>query len=122
MRLVVNTECVIGAGAYIGKNATLVAFDNLTIGARTLIGENCSIHTEDHGPVGRRLDYRTAAVKIGDDVWIGAGAIILKGVEIGDGATIGAGAVVTRSIPAGATALGVPARVVSGHDVAAGHA
>jgi acetyltransferase-like isoleucine patch superfamily enzyme len=49
---------------------------------------------------------------IGNDVWIGAGAIILSGVTIGDGAIIGAGAVVTQSVPAYAIAAGVPAKVL----------
>ena len=50
---------------------------------------------------------------IGDDVWIGANAIITAGVEIGDGAVVGAGSVVRRSVPAGAIVAGNPARVAS---------
>jgi maltose O-acetyltransferase len=50
-------------------------------------------------------------VAIGQNVWIGGGAIIMPGVTIGDDAIIGAGAVVTRDVPAGATAVGNPARV-----------
>ena len=49
-------------------------------------------------------------VRIGSDVWIGGGAIILPGVTIGDGAVIGAGSVVTRDVGAGATVMGNPAR------------
>jgi maltose O-acetyltransferase len=51
-------------------------------------------------------------VIIGDDVWIGHGAVILKGVTIGDRAVIGAGAVVTRGVPADTVVAGNPARVV----------
>ena len=54
----------------------------------------------------------TAAVTIGNNVWIGAKATITKGVTIGDNAVIGAGAVVTHDIPADCLAVGVPARVV----------
>ena len=54
-------------------------------------------------PDGRRV--RTP-IRIGQDVWIGGGAIILPGVTIGDNAVIGAGSVVTRDVPAGATARG----------------
>jgi acetyltransferase-like isoleucine patch superfamily enzyme len=60
-------------------------------------------------------------VLIEDDVWIGIGAIILKGVHLGRGARVGAGAVVTMDVPAGATAVGNPARIVpEGPDAAAG--
>ncbi|WP_040149518.1 DapH/DapD/GlmU-related protein, partial [Xanthomonas citri] len=50
-------------------------------------------------------------IRVGRNVWIGGGAIILPGVCIGDDAVIGAGAVVTRDVPAGAIAVGNPARV-----------
>jgi maltose O-acetyltransferase len=52
-------------------------------------------------------------VRIGRNVWIGAGAIILPGVSVGDDALLGAGSVVTHDVPAGATAYGNPARVQS---------
>lgn len=54
-----------------------------------------------------------APVSIGDDVWIGTGAIILKGVSVGDRAIVAARAVVTKDVPADAVVAGNPARVVS---------
>lgn len=53
-------------------------------------------------------------VKIGTNVWIGGGSIILPGVTVGDNATIGAGSVVTRAIPANVVAVGNPCRVIRG--------
>jgi acetyltransferase-like isoleucine patch superfamily enzyme len=54
----------------------------------------------------------TAPVRIGDRVWIGTRAVVLKGVTVGDGAVVAAGAVVTRDVPARCVVAGVPARVV----------
>ena len=51
-------------------------------------------------------------IRIGDDVWIGAGAIILPGVTIGEGAVVGAGAVVTKDIPPFAIVVGNPAKII----------
>jgi maltose O-acetyltransferase len=51
------------------------------------------------------------SVIVGSEVYIGAGAVMLQGLSVGDGATIGAGAVVTKPVPAGATVVGVPARL-----------
>ena len=57
-----------------------------------------------------------APVVIGDRVWVGTRAVILKGVSIGDGAVVAAGAVVTSDVPAGAVVGGVPARVIGRAD------
>ncbi len=57
-----------------------------------------------------------APVRIGDRVWVGTRAVVLKGVTVGDGAVIAAGAVVTKDVPAGAVVAGVPARVVGRAD------
>jgi acetyltransferase-like isoleucine patch superfamily enzyme len=62
--------------------------------------------------------YSTGPVILGEDVWLGAGVIILGGIRIGKGSIIGAGSVVTRDIPEYSIAVGVPARVVK---VRAGH-
>ncbi|MDR4305094.1 sugar O-acetyltransferase [Chelatococcus sambhunathii] len=106
----------IGAGAFMNFNCVILDICEVTIGARTQIGPAVQIVAADHP---RDAAQRTAMlefgrpVTIGEDVWIGGGALVLPGVTIGDGAIIGAGAVVTRDVPAGATVAGVPARVVS---------
>lgn len=109
--------------------------EHLTIGARTFvnfglvaldvaqiaIGDDCQLgprvqlltayHPTEPAPRGAKLEA-AAPIAIGDNVWLGGGAIVLPGVTIGDDSVIGAGAVVTKDIPAGVLALGNPARVV----------
>ena len=82
-----------------------------------LIGSGCLIVDSDFHPIAYKDRDNTektlnAPVHICEGAFIGARAIILKGVTIGRGAVIGAGSVVTRDIPAGVIAAGTPARVV----------
>jgi acetyltransferase-like isoleucine patch superfamily enzyme len=89
---------------------------------RVLIGDDCLCGPEvvitaaqydfNRGSPVTAQPMTESDVVIGDDVWIGARAVILPGVQIGHGCVIGAGAVVTRSLPDGAIAAGAPARVI----------
>ncbi len=72
------------------------------------IGQNCTIIASV--TIGMRNTWEFPV--IGDDVFIGAGARVLGGIQVGDGALIGANAVVIDDVPAGATAVGVPARLI----------
>jgi acetyltransferase-like isoleucine patch superfamily enzyme len=97
--------------------AVLCAARSIRIGEQTLIGAGAMILDNDFhlpsGEFGWSDDYVSTArpVAIGKGVFIGARAIILKGVTIGDRATIGAGAVVTKDVPAGCIAAGNPAQI-----------
>ena len=106
----------IGSHTYLNRFTMLDASDSIVIGERCMFGPHCYITDHDHGTgSGAAIaaqPLRSSATRIGNDVWVGAGAIILKGVAIGDGAVIGAGAVVTKDVPPGAVAVGVPACVV----------
>jgi maltose O-acetyltransferase len=106
----------IGTGTYINRFTMLDASDSIVIGQRCMIGPSCYITDHDHGTrAGQSVGSQpltSSRTQIGNDVWIGAGAIVLKGVTVGDGAVIGAGAVVTVDSPAGAVVVGVPGRVV----------
>ena len=99
------------------SGAAICAGLSIEIGEETIIGAGAMIIDNDfHQPCGEwdwSLDCRTGArpIKIGRGVFIGARAIILKGVTIGDRAVVGAGAVVTSDVPAGHVAAGNPARV-----------
>ena len=84
------------------SGSSVTASDSLTIGNRALVGEGALIMDSDAQPLVPKDRYgnppaASAPVVIGDDVFVGARAIILKGVHIGNGAVIGAGAVVTKT-------------------------
>jgi acetyltransferase-like isoleucine patch superfamily enzyme len=107
---------VIRSGTYINRFTMIDASERIEIGRNCMIGPHCYLTDHDHGrnsdqPISHQ-PLQSAATTIGEDVWLGAGAIVLKGVQIGDGAVIGAGAVVTESVSAGAVVVGVPAREI----------
>jgi len=107
----------IGRGTGISGGSFCAAL-SIRIGERCLIGADTLIaDTDFHALDPTRRDagwdaIACAPIEIGDDVFIGAHAIILKGVRIGQGAVVGAGSVVTRSVPAFAIVAGNPAVVV----------
>jgi maltose O-acetyltransferase len=100
-------------------NFGLVALDAapVTIGDDVQIGPNVQLLAATH-PVDPRLraaKWETAEpVGIGDNVWLGGGAIVLPGVTIGRDTVVGAGSVVTRDLPPGVVAAGNPARIIGG--------
>ncbi len=104
----------LGAGVFLNFNCVILDVVAVRIGDGTQIGPAVQILAADHP---RDPQVRAAglefgrSIRIGRNVWIGGGAIILPGISIGDDALIGAGSVVTRDVPAGATAFGNPARV-----------
>jgi acetyltransferase-like isoleucine patch superfamily enzyme len=113
-----------GASIEIGADsglsgAVICASSRVSIGERCLLGADCKILDTDFHPVHalqrRRLpesEAATAPISIGDDVFVGTGALILKGVTIGSGSVIAAEAVVTRDVPAGQIFAGNPAKFI----------
>ncbi len=105
----------IGEGTFINYDCILLDVAEIRIGAKCQIAPRVSILTATH-PVepGPRADGWESGepITIGDNVWLGAGVIVLPGVTIGDNTVIGAGAVVTKDIPANVVAVGNPARVI----------
>jgi maltose O-acetyltransferase len=108
-------QLTVGAHGFV--NFGLVALDvaPITIGDNCQIGPNVQLlaasHPTEPGPRRDKLEM-AAPIVIGENVWLGGGAIVLAGITIGDNAVIGAGAVVTKDIPAGVVAVGNPARVI----------
>ncbi len=107
----------IGDRSYVGPHAVLFGAGEIHIGADVLISPGVVITSHQHTFVKKDEPIRAqpldfGLVRIDDDVWIGANAVVLPGLHLGKGSVVGAGAVVTANLPAGAVALGVPARVV----------
>ncbi len=108
----------IGAGSHVDQFCVLYGQGGLAIGARCAIAAGVIVYTQtnqfDAAPLAPIVEQpvRYAPVGIGDDVWIGARAVILPGVTIGDHAVIAAGAVVREDVPAWTIVAGVPARVI----------
>ena len=105
----------LGRGAFLNFGCVVLDVCRVEIGELTQIGPGVQILAADHprSPEERRAGLELGRpVRIGANVWIGGGALILPGVTVGDDAIIGAGAVVTRDVPAYSVAAGVPARLV----------
>lgn len=103
-----------GRDTFINENARITAYQEIIIGDGCWIAWDVNIIDTDFHPISinGEAGETVKTVRIGNRVWIGARAFILKGVTIGDGAVIAAGSIVTGDIPAGCLAAGVPARVI----------
>ncbi len=104
-----------GKNVYANFNLTLVDDTHIYIGSYTMLGPNVTIATAGHpiDPELRRKGYQyNAPVTIGENCWIGAGAVIVPGITIGDNVVIGAGSVVTKDLPSNVVAVGNPCRVL----------
>ena len=104
-----------GKNIYANFGLTLVDDTHIYVGDNVMFGPNVVIATAGH-PIlpelrEQGLQYN-AAVHIGKNCWIGAGALVMPGVTIGEGSVIGAGSVVTKDIPANVVAVGNPCRVM----------
>ena len=113
-RLIGDPCLVIGENFY--ANAYCHMLGDIRIGNDVMLGPKVTIWARDHGMrkdvLMRLQSHEAAPITIGDDVWIGAGAIVLRGVQIGHGAVVGAGSVVTKNVPDWAVVAGVPAKII----------
>lgn len=110
-------EIHIGNRTTIGHNSVLVCRERIEIGDDCMLAAFCYVLDVDHeyenpGKAIPQQGLRIKPVVIGNDVWIGAGAIILRGVTIGDGAVVAANSVVTGDVPAYSIVAGSPAKVI----------
>jgi maltose O-acetyltransferase len=104
----------IGAGTFVNYDCVLLDVAPIRIGAACRLATRVQLltagHPADPGPRREGWEYGEPII-LGDNVWLGGGAIVCPGVRIGDDTVVGAGAVVTRDLPAGVVAHGNPARV-----------
>ena len=111
----------IGAKTVLGQECTISAYQHVSIGRECVIADRVMMIDFDHGMVEVERPIRLQGiykrdVHVGNNVWIGYGACILRGVTIGDNAVIGTNAVVTKDVPANAVVAGIPARVIRMRD------
>jgi acetyltransferase-like isoleucine patch superfamily enzyme len=137
-----NGRVELGRWSWVGHGTKIRCHEGLvSIGAKTVIGQECTISAYQHVSLGREciladrvmlidFDHRVTEVerpvrlqgiykrdvRVGNNVWIGYGACILRGVTVGDNAIIGTSAVVTRDVPANAVVGGIPAKVLRMRD------
>lgn len=121
---ILYSHVYVGNDVFIGPGASIIAtVTSITIGNKVMIAPNVTIRGGNHAShiVGKfMMDYQLAdkspeddqPVRIESDVWIGTGAIILKGVTVGRGSIVAAGALVSKNVPPYAIVAGVPAKVL----------
>ena len=108
-------DVVIGHHSRVGLHNTIIGPVN--IGNHVNLAQGITITALNHNfsDLQKRIDEQgisTALVTIGNDIWIGANAVVLPGVTIGDHSVVAAGAVVTKNVPSGCVVAGVPAKVI----------
>lgn len=100
-----------GSG-FINNGARIAAYESITIGKNVAISENVTIRDSDNHQIIGSNKQISAPIRIGNKVWIGVNATILKGVNIGEGAIIAANSLVNKDVPPQSLAGGVPAKVI----------
>jgi acetyltransferase-like isoleucine patch superfamily enzyme len=111
----------IGAKSVLGEDCTISAYQHVSIGRECIVADRVMMIDFDHGvveverPIRRQGIYKRD-VRVGDNVWIGYGACVLRGVTVGDNCVIGTSSVVTRDVPDNAVVGGIPARVIRMRD------
>lgn len=106
----------IGAGSFINYDGLMLDCGRITLGEGVLLGPRVqlitALHPMDDFEARREGVETTSPVTLGDNVWVGTGAIICPGVTVGENSIVGAGSVVTRDVPPGVFAAGNPCRVI----------
>lgn len=102
----------IGERAFINQGASIVASESITIGDDARVGDFVAIYDSNFHSVDPHHPVKCAPVHIGDNVWLGRGAVVLPGTTIGDHSVVAAGSVVTGEVSSRVLIAGNPAQVV----------
>lgn len=109
-------ELVLADGTFVGRGTVIRSDESVTIGRRCMLAEHCSVRDQDHIADPDLRKHETASVtspiRLGENVWVGAGARILRGAVLGDGAVVAANTVIRSQFPGGVVVAGVPGRIV----------
>jgi acetyltransferase-like isoleucine patch superfamily enzyme len=106
-----GTNCTVNSYAILYGHGGLEIGNDVRIAPQVMIMPMNHVYKDPRVPI-RTQGIRCRGIKIEDDVWLGAGAIVLDGVTIGKGSIIGAGAIVAKNIPSYSVAVGIPARII----------
>jgi len=110
-------EVEIGAKTVMGQECTISAFQHVSIGRECILADRVMLIDFDHGvtevdrPIRLQGIYKRD-VRVGNNVWIGYGACVLRGVSVGDNSVVGTNSVVPKDVPENAVVGGVPARLI----------
>lgn len=114
-QIIIGNGCSIRVHSHITAINSIIIGDNLLTGPSVVITDNAhgefSVFNQDKRPHDRPLSS-AGGVKIGNNVWLGEGSMVMPGVTIGDGVIVAANAVVTKDVPAYCLVAGVPAKIV----------
>jgi acetyltransferase-like isoleucine patch superfamily enzyme len=114
-RVEIGNNVYVNRGVSITARARIVIGDDVLIGPRVIMDSGNHVFEDGNVPI-RLQGFVSRGISVGDDVWIGAGCVVLDGVTIGRGSVVGAGSVVTRDVAPGSVVGGVPARVLRMRD------
>src|SRR3954462_4625946 len=110
-------EVSIGAKTVMGQECTISAFQHVSIGRECIVADRVMLIDFDHGVVEVERPVRAQGiykrdVRVGNNVWIGYGVAILRGVTVGDNCVLGTSTIVSKDVPANAVAAGGPVRIL----------
>jgi acetyltransferase-like isoleucine patch superfamily enzyme len=110
-----HAELIIEDGTFVGRGTVISAHRRVSIGANVLVAEYVSIHDNNHDTRDQNIlikcqGFEAEPMEVGDDCWIGAKAVLVKGAGLGRRCVLGAGAVLTQKLPDNTVAAGVPAQ------------